>query len=70
MLWRGESWDSVDRTIYGSNALHSGLHLLFSFWKGNSTEADLRRTGEEVQAEAWLAQKTAGIQRIALDGTR
>lgn len=40
-----------------------------SFWKGGLSEAELRATARQVEEEAWSAQKEAGIQRIALDGT-
>lgn len=40
-----------------------------SFWKGTTSEEQLLAASHAVEAEAWLAQKDAGIERIAADGT-
>jgi hypothetical protein len=40
-----------------------------SFWKGKSSEAELVAALNAVDAEAWAAQRAAGIAKIALDGT-
>ena len=40
-----------------------------SFWKGKSSESDLAAALRAVDAEAWSAQKDAGISLVALDGT-
>lgn len=40
-----------------------------SFWKGKTTEPELRAALAAVDAEAWKAQRDAGAARIALDGT-
>lgn len=40
-----------------------------SYWKGKTSEAELRAALRAVDAEAWAAQKAAGVTRVALDGT-
>ncbi|GBF92667.1 hypothetical protein Rsub_05036 [Raphidocelis subcapitata] len=42
---------------------------LESFWKGKSSEAELLAAFRAVDAEAWGAQRAAGVSRVALDGT-
>ncbi|KAG2448374.1 hypothetical protein HYH02_006956 [Chlamydomonas schloesseri] len=40
-----------------------------SFFKGDSTDAELLAVAHKVQADAWNLQKAAGVSLIGLDGT-
>jgi hypothetical protein len=60
--------------IITSSTTHQPRRLLstyntISFWKGKTTEPELRAALAAVDVEAWKAQRDAGAARIALDGT-
>lgn len=42
---------------------------LESFWSGKSTADDLRTVAEQTERVAWLSQKDAGLDLVALDST-
>jgi 5-methyltetrahydropteroyltriglutamate--homocysteine methyltransferase len=42
---------------------------LEKYWGGGISESELLNVSNDVQAEAWAVQASAGLQRIGLDGT-